>query len=130
MLGFGVRDLDPYLDLLSLRGGGRGAGRSAAGIGRAAGAADEEQREQDECDPQRSHRRTNSIRLFWRPLLLWLVISICPTSRVLATLRAPSAWVSRPSISTIRITRTRSGTRLTWVRMRSGFCSASSRGSS
>src|SRR3712207_1886882 len=91
-------------------------------------AADEQEGEQEQ-EAENPHRRTNSMRLFWRPLLLWPVISIRPTSRVLATWVPPSAWVSRPSISTTRITPTRSGTRLTWVRMRSGFSRASSRGS-
>ena len=86
-------------------------------------AAGQEQGEDDRRS-SRLHRSTNSMRLFWRPLLLWPVIPILPTSRVLATWVPPSACVSRPCISTIRIRRTRSGTRLTWVRMRSGFASA------
>src|SRR5215203_4835541 len=145
LLGDVVGDLHPHLDVSAPGGvdghgakfgGGRRAragrfcswGRGRAGVGRSA--AGEEQREQKEGHYQCPHRRTNSTRLFWRPLLLWPVISISPTSLVLATCVPPSAWVSRPSISTIRITRTRSGTRLTWVRMRSGFLRASSRGNS
>ena len=115
------------------RGGSAGSLRGSlawcVGVALGTTAAGQEQGEDDNDFPE-SHRSTNSMRLFWRPLLLWPVISILPTSRVLATWVPPSACVSRPCISTIRIRRTRSGTRLTWVRMRSGFASAFSRSSS
>ena len=51
--------------------------RIRARVGLGTTTAGEEQR-QEEGDLPEFHRRTNSIRLFWRPLLLWPVISISP----------------------------------------------------
>jgi hypothetical protein len=48
------------------------------------------------------------MRLFWRPLLLWPVISIHPTSRVLATWVPPSSSLAAGSLHAVVTHRCRS----------------------
>src|SRR4030095_12824477 len=59
-------------------------------------------------------------RLLPLPLDWWPTTKIVPTSPVEATWVPPSAWRSRPSMSTTRITSSPWGTRLVLVRMSVG----------